>query len=560
MHSTLGLNVGDKLEVYWPLDNKYYPGIVLQRFLSLISLPRYHILYDDGDTETLVLSNEVWRHLPQNENILLSQPSRSASTQNIPTVTQVRTPKLELRNQNHRKPSNKTPNQVASGTLRFPTSYTPRSVKLGQSKVMNDSDIFTKFLNDAMITKANQEDWKDFKMETNKKSMADRSNGNLTRFKSKHDKPFLFLDNGWKAKLMKKACFQSKDSETMEVNQLSKLCSDSVDLNHNTRSNVLPTHFKNVRRADPRNKQAVVNFSTASRKGRIMQDDKTCQRRRKRQRISVTDAVVPYSCYEELSGKKSSDKGNVGIASNTHVIEDNGGPRASRQTDPDMPDLNLKNMSCNNLFNNLQSTKDNSTSCQLENGDKLNDRLSGKIMRQKADFNQVYSLTSESSEREATSLEDYSTLHHISKPGYRDIEETICRNLISGDNIQEGQNGKERMTPFDIKPPNLLLLPLKKRWNTCRSSMLENDEGGREFESPISMRFSRVLLKNVSVNWKLSQSYAGRSLGNDRSGQGKAFNISKGYSLQDYSQKIKTLTISCRKKRETFMCKECSVE
>lgn len=52
--------VGDRLEIYWSQDDQYYSGTIVAR------LPRYryHILYDDGDSENLRLRTEKWRFLP----------------------------------------------------------------------------------------------------------------------------------------------------------------------------------------------------------------------------------------------------------------------------------------------------------------------------------------------------------------------------------------------------------------------------------------------------------------------------------------------------------------
>lgn len=51
-------SIGDKLEIYWPLENQYYPGHVA----SIDGETQmFNINYDDGDQETVNLSDEVWR-------------------------------------------------------------------------------------------------------------------------------------------------------------------------------------------------------------------------------------------------------------------------------------------------------------------------------------------------------------------------------------------------------------------------------------------------------------------------------------------------------------------
>lgn len=49
--------VGDNIEVYWPLDMKYYPGTVTN-----VADTGYHtVSYSDGDTEDLLIDKEDWR-------------------------------------------------------------------------------------------------------------------------------------------------------------------------------------------------------------------------------------------------------------------------------------------------------------------------------------------------------------------------------------------------------------------------------------------------------------------------------------------------------------------
>ncbi len=60
---TLTLNVGDKIEVYWPDDDKYYPGTVLS---YCEQSGKHSIHYHDGDKETLDIGNELWRALKAN--------------------------------------------------------------------------------------------------------------------------------------------------------------------------------------------------------------------------------------------------------------------------------------------------------------------------------------------------------------------------------------------------------------------------------------------------------------------------------------------------------------
>lgn len=51
------LCVDDELEIWWPLDRKYYPGRISARLAS----GQHRIQYDDGDVEHLFLPGEQWR-------------------------------------------------------------------------------------------------------------------------------------------------------------------------------------------------------------------------------------------------------------------------------------------------------------------------------------------------------------------------------------------------------------------------------------------------------------------------------------------------------------------
>ncbi len=50
--------VGEKIEVFWPDDDKYYPGTVVTNNEDTNT---YQVDYDDGDQEVLNLRNEIWR-------------------------------------------------------------------------------------------------------------------------------------------------------------------------------------------------------------------------------------------------------------------------------------------------------------------------------------------------------------------------------------------------------------------------------------------------------------------------------------------------------------------
>ena len=52
--------VGDRIEVYWPMDTKFYSGTISS---SKCGNGKHKVTYDDGDVEILDLSKERWSHL-----------------------------------------------------------------------------------------------------------------------------------------------------------------------------------------------------------------------------------------------------------------------------------------------------------------------------------------------------------------------------------------------------------------------------------------------------------------------------------------------------------------
>lgn len=58
------LNTGDKMEVFWPIQARYYPGIVSNYDEAT---GKHVIHYDDCDHETLDMRDEVWRPLQANQ-------------------------------------------------------------------------------------------------------------------------------------------------------------------------------------------------------------------------------------------------------------------------------------------------------------------------------------------------------------------------------------------------------------------------------------------------------------------------------------------------------------
>ncbi len=58
------INVGDKIEVYWPLEDKYGPETVATYDTATV----FHGLsYDDGDSENLNMEQENWLVVQSNQ-------------------------------------------------------------------------------------------------------------------------------------------------------------------------------------------------------------------------------------------------------------------------------------------------------------------------------------------------------------------------------------------------------------------------------------------------------------------------------------------------------------
>lgn len=59
LQDTNYLDVGQSIEVYWPLDDKFYAGNV-ESYNN--GSRKWSISYNEGDKETLNLAEETWRY------------------------------------------------------------------------------------------------------------------------------------------------------------------------------------------------------------------------------------------------------------------------------------------------------------------------------------------------------------------------------------------------------------------------------------------------------------------------------------------------------------------
>lgn len=64
-------SIGDMVEIYWPVDNRYYSGMI-SHFNS--TTHQHRIVYDDGDVEQVNLSQETWRYFDRNKNRKVESP------------------------------------------------------------------------------------------------------------------------------------------------------------------------------------------------------------------------------------------------------------------------------------------------------------------------------------------------------------------------------------------------------------------------------------------------------------------------------------------------------
>jgi hypothetical protein len=78
--------VGRRVEVFWPLDQKWYVGLVEQYNRRT---RRHKVLYEDGEVEHVQLDGEQYRLLP--EIAAASQPAEAAAEQPLNETSAVDT-------------------------------------------------------------------------------------------------------------------------------------------------------------------------------------------------------------------------------------------------------------------------------------------------------------------------------------------------------------------------------------------------------------------------------------------------------------------------------------
>eukprot|EP00177_Eucheuma_denticulatum_P000187 GFKZ01000335.1.p1 GENE.GFKZ01000335.1~~GFKZ01000335.1.p1 ORF type:complete len:241 (+),score=29.92 GFKZ01000335.1:86-724(+) len=93
-HLLSHVQVGDELDVWWPLDNVYYPGVVG----AVEADGRHRIDYTDGDVELVFLTKERWKFRGKSADRVmraLISPVRHPTLQSITTTQQSQPPQQQ---------------------------------------------------------------------------------------------------------------------------------------------------------------------------------------------------------------------------------------------------------------------------------------------------------------------------------------------------------------------------------------------------------------------------------------------------------------------------------
>lgn len=68
--------IGDNVEIYWPLDEQYYPGVI-----GNINDGKYTVNYDDGEVEILDIQEEIWKYQEGTDHSINSNNLRITSNE-----------------------------------------------------------------------------------------------------------------------------------------------------------------------------------------------------------------------------------------------------------------------------------------------------------------------------------------------------------------------------------------------------------------------------------------------------------------------------------------------
>ncbi|XP_062228684.1 sister chromatid cohesion protein PDS5 homolog A-like [Phragmites australis] len=130
--------VGHRIKVWWPLDKKFYEGVV-QSYDS--SKKKHTVLYDDGDVEVLNLAKEKWIMIESNDSSVKKQKKDHPGTNKGRKQERASSSKQTLPNQNKSKKRPLPPKRKGlPKNKRRKTAEGKKSVEESSGAGVNDSD------------------------------------------------------------------------------------------------------------------------------------------------------------------------------------------------------------------------------------------------------------------------------------------------------------------------------------------------------------------------------------------------------------------------------------
>ncbi|KAL6596694.1 hypothetical protein ACP70R_047337 [Stipagrostis hirtigluma subsp. patula] len=130
--------LGQRIKVWWPLDKKYYEGVV-QSYNS--SKKQHTVLYDDGDVEHLNLAKEKWKIIESDDLSLKKQTKDHPGTNQRRAQERTSSSKQTLANQQKSKKRSSPPKRkVQPKNKRRKTAGGKRTVKESSGAYDNESD------------------------------------------------------------------------------------------------------------------------------------------------------------------------------------------------------------------------------------------------------------------------------------------------------------------------------------------------------------------------------------------------------------------------------------
>ncbi|KAL6909914.1 hypothetical protein ACP4OV_001573 [Aristida adscensionis] len=130
--------VGERIKVWWPLDKKFYEGVV-ESYDS--SKKKHTVLYNDGDVEVLNLAKEKWTIIESNDSPVKKQKKDHSAPNQRRAQERTSSSKQTLpKQQNSRKRPSPPKRKVQSKNKRRRTAGGKRTIKESSGAYVNDSD------------------------------------------------------------------------------------------------------------------------------------------------------------------------------------------------------------------------------------------------------------------------------------------------------------------------------------------------------------------------------------------------------------------------------------